>query len=191
MTIQKAGPNMDLNTVIRVNEHGDKIGIMEKLDAHKGNGFLHRAVSIFVFDSEQKLLMQKRAQDKYHSGGLWANTACSHVYDGEDTKGAARRCLSNEMGITNVFLSEIFSFVYKESVGNNLTEYEFDHVFVGLSDENPVANCSEVKDYKKGNLLEISNEIAMNPNAFAPWFKIILRDHITKLYSGLKKFQRK
>lgn len=186
MTIQK----VDITTVVLVNKNGEKIGLMGKLDAHKGKGFLHRAISVFIFDSRGNLLIQKRFQKKYHSGGLWSNTACSHVYDGEDIKTAAYRSLSNEMGITNVFLSEFFSFIYKESVDNNLIEYEYDHVFVGFSDEKPVLNFLEVSEYKYESLSEILKDIEINPNIYASWFKIILKEHATKIYSGLKKFQR-
>lgn len=182
---------VDLNTVVRVNEDDEKIGLMAKLDAHKGNGFLHRAVSVFVFDPKERLLIQKRAQNKYHSGGLWANTACSHVYDGEDIKTAAYRCLSTEMGITNIFLSEVFSFIYNEPVGGGLIEYEFDHVFIGITDEKPVLNYSEVEIYKKESVSEILKEIERDPDTFAIWFRIILKEHGEEIFKNLRKFQRK
>ena len=107
-------------------------GTMEKMEAHE-KAILHRAFSVFIFNAKGELLLQQRATDKYHSGGLWTNSCCSHPRPGEDTLRAAYRRLREEMGFETE-LQKVFDFVYKASFENGLTEYEFDHVFVGEYD---------------------------------------------------------
>lgn len=118
--------------VVLVDEQDKETGTMEKLQAHL-NGRLHRAVSVFLFNSKGELLLQQRASGKYHSANLWTNTCCSHPRPGESAYDAANRRLYEEMGLA-CELSEVFSFIYKAHLGNNLTEHEFDHVFVGTND---------------------------------------------------------
>jgi len=121
--------------VVLVDENDNEIGVEEKINAHR-KGLLHRAFSIFVFNSKNELLLQKRAADKYHSGGLWSNTCCSHPRPGENLKDAAHRRLQEEMGF-DCSLREVFSFLYKKSFDNGLTEHELDHVFFGKFDGIP------------------------------------------------------
>src|SRR5258705_12437047 len=136
---------MELNQVILVNEHDEPTGTMEKLAVHK-KGLLHRAFSVFIFNTKGELLLQRRTLNKYHSGGLWTNSCCSHPQPGEETKAAAQRRLKEEMGFTAA-LEKIFDFVYKAEFDNGLTEHEFDHVFAGKY-EGPVEyNKEEVMDY--------------------------------------------
>ena len=120
---------MSKESVILVDEKDNQVGLMPKLEAHQ-KGLLHRAFSVFIFNSDYELLLQKRAFSKYHSGGLWTNTCCSHPRDGEDTIDAANRRLYEEMGI-ETSLRKVFDFIYKAELDNNLTENEFDHVFYG------------------------------------------------------------
>ena len=117
---------MSSEKVILVDENDNQVGLMPKLEAHQ-KGLLHRAFSVFIFNSNYKLLLQKRAISKYHSGGLWTNTCCSHPRDGENTMDAANRRLFEEMGIkTN--LRKVYDFIYKAELDNELTENEFDHL---------------------------------------------------------------
>ena len=102
---------------------------MEKMEAHK-KGLLHRAFSVFIFNGKGEMLLQQRALNKYHSGGLWTNACCSHPMPGEKTEDAADRRLKEELGFETP-LEKIFDFVYKAEFDNGLTEYEFDHVFAG------------------------------------------------------------
>ena len=118
---------MSKEKVILVDENDTQVGLMPKLEAHQ-KGLLHRAFSVFIFNSNHQLLLQKRAVSKYHSGGLWTNTCCSHPREGEETINAANRRLIEEMGIkTN--LRKVFDFIYKAELDNELIENEFDHVF--------------------------------------------------------------
>ena len=117
---------MSREKVILVDENDNQVGLMPKLEAHQ-KGLLHRAFSVFIFNSNYQLLLQKRAASKYHSGGLWTNTCCSHPRDGEKTEDAANRRLLEEMGI-KTDLRKVYDFIYKAELDNELTENEFDHV---------------------------------------------------------------
>ena len=120
---------MDLTQVILVDQQDNPTGSCEKLEAHQ-KGLLHRAFSVFIFNKKGEMLLQQRAVNKYHSGGLWTNACCSHPAEGEDTIAAAHRRLLEEMGFDTP-VEKVFDFVYKADFDNGLTEYEFDHVFVG------------------------------------------------------------
>lgn len=158
--------------VILVDENDKNIGQMNKLEVHK-KGLLHRAISIFIFNSKGEMLIQKRALHKYHTPGLWSNSACSHPRNNEIVKCAAERRLKEEMGITcDLFFS--FSFLYKATFDNGLIENELDHVFIGFCDDKPIINQSEVCDYKYISTNNLRKEIITKPEAFTPWFKICL-----------------
>ena len=155
-----------------VNEHNEDIGKIEKLEAHQ-KGLLHRAFSVFIFNDKNELLMQQRAFEKYHSGGLWTNTCCSHPNYNEDMKSAINRRLYEEMGMV-CNTSFLFSFLYKANFENGLTEHELDHVYVGKSNEIPKPNAIEVNDYKFITLQQLEIEIKSNPEKFTVWLKICL-----------------
>lgn len=156
--------------VILVDENDNQIGVEEKLKAHQ-NANLHRAFSIFVFNDKNELLLQQRALDKYHSGGLWTNTCCSHPRPKEETINAAERRLQEEMGFS-CELSLVFSFKYKAIFDNGLTENEFDHVFVGKYDNEIVPNKIEVNAYKWVDLKWLEKDIKTNQEIYTVWFKI-------------------
>lgn len=158
--------------VVLVDEQDNAIGTMEKQQAHV-EGVLHRAFSIFIFNSDKKLLLQKRASSKYHCGGMWTNTCCSHPRETENTIDAAHRRLQEEMGM-QCELKPIFSFVYKAEFENGLTEHEFDHVFFGESNQTPTLNLEEVEDFRYVGMEELQIEINEKPAHFTPWFLIAL-----------------
>lgn len=141
------------------------------MEAHY-KGVMHRAFSIFIFNSDKKLLLQKRNSSKYHSAGLWTNTCCSHPRHGEDLQGAVIRRLKEEMGFT-CELKEIFSFVYKVSLENSLNENEYDHVFIGVYDGEVVPNMNEVEDFKWCDISEIKLDLIKNPEVYTFWFKLV------------------
>lgn len=159
--------------VILVDENDSPIGQMEKLEAHQ-KALLHRAVSVFVFNRTNKLLLQKRALGKYHSPGLWTNTACTHPYLNEKNEAAVIRRLKEEMGLSLIDVAEIFHFIYKEQLENGLTEHEFDHVFVGFSDELPVVNPDEVSDFDYVAINEVLEQVKKSPQNYTVWFKRII-----------------
>ncbi|MFM2194609.1 MAG: isopentenyl-diphosphate Delta-isomerase [Bacteroidota bacterium] len=158
--------------VVLVDELDQPKGTMEKLEAHK-QGLLHRAFSIFIFNSKKEILLQKRANHKYHCGGLWTNTCCSHQRPNESTIDAANRRLKEEMGM-QCELESIFSFVYKAEFDNGLTEHEFDHVLIGQSDTCPEINKDEVDSYKYMRMEDIQKDLEINEHMYTPWFKIAI-----------------
>ena len=159
-----------MEKVILVDKQDNETGVMEKQEAHI-KGVLHRAFSIFVFNSKKELLLQRRAKTKYHSAGLWTNTCCSHPRPNESTKDAANRRLKEEMGMS-CNLSKQFDFIYKAILTNGLYEHEFDHVYFGTSNTIPTINLSEVDKYEYKTLEDIKEEIKNNPERYTEWFKI-------------------
>ena len=155
--------------VILVNEQDMEIGLMPKLEAHE-KGLLHRAFSVFIFNTKGEILLQQRALNKYHSAGRWTNTCCSHPRHGEEIHEAAKRRLMEEMGL-ETDLTHLFSFVYKEPFENGLTEHEYDHVFAGVANETPVIDPEEAAGWRYASLEEIEAEIKKDPHSFSVWFK--------------------
>lgn len=156
--------------VVLVNERDESLGTMEKMEAHR-KGVLHRAFSVFIFNSKGEMLLQQRAQGKYHSGGLWTNACCSHPAPGEAVADAAKRRLREEMGFS-VSLEKIFDFVYRSEMENGLTEHEFDHVFGGFYDEAIMPDKNEVKDYCYKSMESIKQSLQTHPHQFTAWFHI-------------------
>ena len=162
-----------MNLVILVNEKDEPVGVMEKIEAHKRGGTLHRAFSILVFNKKGELMLQLRSKKKYHAGGLWTNTVCSHPRPGETTEEAAKRRLMEEMGFTTE-LKEVGSFIYRADVGNGLTEYEYDHVFVGFYEGLPKPNPEEADGWKWMDFEAVVRDVKKNPEHYTPWFRILL-----------------
>lgn len=158
--------------VILVDEQDNEIGLMPKTEAHK-KALLHRAISVFIFNSDGEWLIQRRALTKYHSGGMWTNTCCTHPLPNETSIDAANRRLRQEMGM-QCSLKELFSFTYKEALDNELTENEFDHVFLGIANFIPRINPKEVAEFKYANYKDLCLDIKMNPSHYTVWFKKIV-----------------
>lgn len=156
--------------VILVDEQDNPLGSMEKLMAHQ-KGVLHRAFSIFIFNSCGDLLLQQRAKSKYHSAGLWSNSCCGHPLPGEETIDAANRRLHEEFGI-QTSLKLLFSFQYNVALENGLTENEFDHVYFGISDAHPVPDSEEIETWKYMNTADLRDMISTNDKDFTCWFKL-------------------
>ena len=172
---------MSIEKVILVDENDNQVGVMPKLEAHQ-KGLLHRAFSVFIFNSKYELLLQKRASSKYHSGGLWTNTCCSHPREGEEILDAAKRRLIEEMGI-DTSLRKVHDFIYKAELDNDLTEHEFDHVFYGIYNEDPIINKDEADDFKWIDMDSLNEDIKTNGDNYTIWFKIAFE----YFYNYLKK----
>jgi isopentenyl-diphosphate Delta-isomerase len=184
--------NIMNENLILVDENDQQIGGMDKMSVHR-HGYLHRAFSVFIFNSSGELMLQQRADHKYHSGGLWTNTCCSHPRDGEETEKAVSRRLMEEMNLTcNVQFA--FSFIYHAEFENGLKEYEFDHVYFGVSDEKPTPAVSEVKNWKYVSMKQLEKEMNKFPDQFTEWLKICfpqIKHHYELLKeSGISKFQQ-
>lgn len=154
--------------VILVDRHDRPTGKMEKLEAHE-KGLLHRAITVYVFNSRHQLLLQQRASGKYHCGGLWSNSTCGHPYPGEPTQHAAERRLQEEMGLT-LTLQPVFELSYNLPLSNGLIEHEYGHVFFALSDQTPQANPLEADGWRYASMPELAAEIERFPQRFTPWF---------------------
>ena len=163
---------MNITEVILVDKQDRPVGSMEKLQAHR-EGLLHRAFSVFIFSPKGEMLLQQRALQKYHSGGLWTNACCSHPYPGEETKDAANRRLKEELGI-ETDIQKIFDFTYRADFDNGLTEYEFDHVFTGQYEGHINFNREEVMDICFKNITEIRHMLQVQPRKFTAWFHLAL-----------------
>ncbi len=169
---------MNPEYVTLVDEKDQAIGQSEKLAAHQ-QGLLHRAFSIFLFNDEGKWLIQKRAATKYHSPNLWSNTCCGHPRPGEPTLHAAKRRLVEEMGI-HCKLTYIDHYRYHAKVGD-LTENEFDHLFVGFYANKPISNPEEINDWKEVTLEQLQNDISQDPEQFTVWFRLLMKQYGERL----------
>jgi isopentenyl-diphosphate delta-isomerase type 1 len=161
--------------VILVDENDQQTGIAEKIQAHR-ESLRHRAFSVFVFRPAQtpELLLQQRADDKYHSAGKWTNTCCSHPRPGEEILAAGQRRLQEEMGIS-VELTSLGWFHYIAQFPNGLTENEIDHVLVGVANLATITpNENEAKGYRWITIPDLTTEIHQNPEAFTPWLSLAL-----------------
>ena len=176
---------MNEEQVILVNENDEQIGLMPKMEAHE-KAVLHRAFSVFIFNSNNELMLQQRAAHKYHSPLLWTNTCCSHQRDGETNIEAGTRRLQEEMGFTTS-LKETTSFIYKAPFDNGLTEHELDHIMIGYYEQAPVINPDEVEDWKWMQLEDVRTDIAAQPELYTAWFKIIFEkfyEHINTTHES-------
>ncbi len=161
--------------VILVDINDKPIGLMPKMEAHE-KGILHRAFSVFIFNSKNELMLQQRALVKYHSPGLWTNTCCSHQRQNEENTAAGKRRLFEEMGFTTE-LTVKTSFIYKAPFDNGLIEHELDHILVGKFEGNPKINKEEVENWKWMNMDLIKKDIIANPETYTAWFKIIFNKY--------------
>ncbi len=168
--------------VLRVGENDELLGIEEKLTAHQ-QGILHRAFSIFVFNKSGDLLLQQRSHEKYHSSGRWSNTCCGHPRQGETTEDAAHRRLQEEMGF-DCDLQEVESFTYRVQLDNGLIENEYDHIFVGRFDAEPLPKLHEVNDWRWMTFTVALNEAFAHPERYTAWFPLAA----TRVTAALEQF---
>lgn len=170
-----------MDFVTLVDEDDRTLGKVEKMAAHR-DALLHRACSVVLFNETGELLLQKRNPAKYHSGGLWSNTCCTHPRPGETPLKAAERRLREEMGI-DAELRHAFSFVYKADVEEGLVEHEYDHVFVGRWDAPPRPNAREVADWRWATMTDVAADVARNPAAYTRWFPLLV-ERLTAVDGG-------
>lgn len=169
--------------VVLVDKNDKVLGTAEKMEAHR-KSLLHRAVSVFIFNTKGEWLLQQRAFHKYHSAGLWTNTCCTHPYPNETSLSTANRRLQEEMGMT-ARLTEIFSFIYEEKLDNELSENEFDRVFIGITNNLPKINADEVADYKYVTFETLKTDVENNPENYTVWFKKIFE----RVQNHIKNYQ--
>lgn len=173
-----------LEQVILVDGSNNILGSMEKIEAHE-KGLMHRAFSIFIFNSKDEMLLQRRAKSKYHCGGLWTNAVCSHPRPGEKQEEALRRKMMQEMGFSTE-VKKAFDFSYRAELKNGLIEHEYDEVFFGIYDGSFEPNPLEVEQYRFFPLNKIKDELRTNPESFTPWF-VLLFERMSDFYSALER----
>src|ERR1700753_723339 len=178
---------MATEQLILVDAHDREVGVGEKMQAHV-EGALHRAFSVFVFDSQKRLLLQKRARLKYHSGGLWSNTACGHPRPGEAAVAAARRRPREEMGF-DCELSPAFGFLYRAEFDNRLVEHEYDHVVVGYFDGVPAPDESEVEDWRWLSVGQLRRELRERPEEYSYWLGLALNHSRWEMLNAAMRFE--
>ena len=170
---------MQEEKVILVDEFDNQIGLMPKMEAHL-KGLLHRAFSVIIFNSEGKILLQKRASTKYHTPNLWSNTCCSHQRQYENNIDAGKRRLKEEMGFVTD-LQNFDSFIYKVKFPNGLTEHENDHIILGVYDGMPKPNPEEVDEWKWMCINKLVVDMKNNPANYTAWFRIIMNKYSQSL----------
>ncbi|WP_324822793.1 isopentenyl-diphosphate Delta-isomerase [Sinanaerobacter sp. ZZT-01] len=171
------------NQVILVNQNNDPIGMASKEDAHS-KPLLHRAFSVFLYHGD-RMLIQRRAFDKYHSGGLWANTCCSHPREDETVLEAAKSRLKEEAGIS-CELFPLFEFVYCHQFEENLYEHEYDHVFIGDYNGEYHPNPEEISEMKWVTFQTLQEELSKEPGKFAPWFLLAAPKVLSEIQRRMK-----
>ena len=160
--------------VILVDNKDVQVGTMSKLESHQ-KGILHRAFSVFIFNSKGEMLLQKRAAGKYHSPDLWSNACCSHPVTGETISETVQRRLREEMGL-HCPVEFAFCFRYHAPFDNGLIENELDHVFIAVSDETPVPDKNEVSDWKYRDIDSLRTEVKYQNESFTEWFQIVYEE---------------
>ena len=156
--------------VILVDSNDNQLGTMEKMEAHI-KAVLHRAFSVFVFNDRGELMLQQRALRKKDTPGVWANLLCSHPRPGDEAMQAAHRRMVEEMGF-DCELTKLFDFVYKAALEKGLSEHEFDHVFVGTYNGEPVINKEEVETWRWRSMDDIAADLKVRPEEYTIWFRI-------------------
>lgn len=158
------------NRLVKVDIFDNQLGEVSKADAHK-SPILHRAFSVFLYNDNKEILIQKRADNKYHSGGLWANACCSHPQKDENIILSAKNRLIEELGISTD-LKELFTFTYMHKFNDELFEYELDHVLLGKYNGEIKLNTEEASEYKWISIDELNKALVSSPQDFASWFII-------------------
>ena len=153
------------NRLVKVDIFDNQLGEVSKADAHK-SPILHRAFSVFLYNDNKEILIQKRADNKYHSGGLWANACCSHPQKDENIILSAKNRLIEELGISTD-LKELFTFTYMHKFNDELFEYELDHVLLGKYNGEIKLNTEEASEYKWISIDELNKALVSSPQDFA------------------------
>jgi isopentenyl-diphosphate Delta-isomerase len=157
--------------LIVVDEHDREVGSRSKSDCHSGGGILHRAFSIFVFNGDNELLLQKRSPTKLLWPNYWSNTCCSHPRRGESMERAVQRRLEQELGFMCP-LEFLYKFKYQAQYGSIGAEHEYCSVYYGRYDGPVDVNINEIADWRFIGVTDLERELARAPESFTPWFKM-------------------
>ncbi len=168
---ESAVVSFDSEQLILVNHADEEIGHLSKAECHKDEGILHRAFSLFIFDTAGRLLIQRRSQKKRLWPRFWANSCCSHPRRGETMEQAIHRRLDQELGLTSD-LRYLYKFIYQAKYGTLGAEHEYCWVYIGRANGTVTANHNEIEEWRFIAPQELDEELAGDPSRFAPWFKL-------------------
>lgn len=170
--------------LILVDEQDREIGVLDKGLCHDGDGVLHRAFSLFLFNSEGKLLLQQRASNKRLWPMYWSNSCCSHPRSGESMEVATRRRLADELNV-DASLEFVYKFSYQSRFGDAGSENELCSVFLGRCDDEVVANRSEIEAVRFVDGETLAREMQTTASLLTPWFRMewdcLIKDHASTL----------
>ena len=170
MTIDTLPSDNQEDMLILVDSSDNEIGFLSKSECHMGSGRLHRAFSVFIFNSSGEVLIQKRSSKKELWGLHWSNSCCSHPRQGEQIENAAHRRIVEELSI-DCELHYLYKFFYQESFGEKGSEHELCSVFVGRFDGEISININEIADWKFIDTKELSRSIDQHPEKYTPWLQ--------------------
>jgi len=172
--------NDESEQIILVDSDDREVGLLGKLETHR-LGLRHRAISVCITNARGEMLLQRRALEKYHSGGLWTNACCTHPRRGETTADAAQRRLREELGV-GCALRFLFVTHYRAAVGKGLIEDEMVHLFHGEYDGPVRLDPSEAIDYAWFSRERLTLDIAQRPQAYTYWFRHYVRKHADAIF---------
>lgn len=175
----------NVENIILVDEQDNEVGLEEKIKCHLQQGILHRAFSVFIFNSKNELLLQKRSSKKMLWPLYWTNTCCSHQKHGEDFQTAGRRRLKEELGF-DCLLKFLGKFQYQANYNNIGSENELCYVLSGKYNGQVKVDKNEIAEYKWIDFEELKKDVKKNPDKYTPWFKLEL-----KKFFNLKKYENK
>ncbi len=173
--------------LIVVDEQDKILDYKSKAECHKGNGILHRAFSIFIFNHKKQLLLQKRSEQKLLWPLFWSNSCCSHPRKGESYDQATVRRLHEELNI-KAPLRFLYKFIYQARYEQIGSEYELCSVYLGRSDQPPDVNPNEIADWKYIDLPQLDEHMALYPDSYSPWFKMEWHSIRTEYIEKLEEF---
>lgn len=171
-----------LDQVTLVDKHDHQIGVMDKIEAHRGKGKRHRASSVFLFNKKGELLIQQRSEKKIVSALRWGNTCCGNVRPGETYEECALRRLREELGITTATIQPLYTFEYHVKCNDKFSEWEIDHVFVGKYDGEVVLNPDEVKEIHWITIEQLTTCIHNDDYKYTPWLPMVLQNKKFQMY---------
>jgi len=164
-----------------VDKNDAVIGYEEKQLVHS-KGLLHRAFSIMIVSSKGEFLLQRRAEEKYHSAGLWTNACCSHLPRGCEMEPYAHQRLMEEMGF-DCELKYIETFRYSVDFEDGMLENEIDHIYLGVYDGSPSPDLAEVSEWRWAGAEEVKEDVRVNPDLYTYWFRFIVENHLDAIRS--------
>ena len=163
-----------MEQVILVDNEDNEIGMKEKMECHMNPVALHRAISVIILNSNDQMMITKRAAGKKTWPDFWSNACCSHPRSGEAPEAAAKRRMQEELGFTTG-LDLLFKFVYEAKFNSEWGEHELDHVFLGYYDGEVNVDPKEIEDYKFVDIDELRSDMEKHPEKYTPWFKLMFK----------------